>query len=84
MDGTCRTQCNDACKKEPENDGLAGLKIKLSSMGEKWGESLEDIDVDEMLAKVGLTKAMVYGALPFAALVLGGMMLGCFCSGGRR
>lgn len=78
MAGSCRAQCLDACKKLPEDDLFTGLKIKMSSLG----DSLEDIDIDEMLAKVGLTKAMVYGAMPFMALIAGGMCIGCMC--GRR
>ena len=76
MDSSCRTQCNAACKKEPDHSALTGFKVKVKS---DCGTCEFEFDVDEMLAQFGLTKAMLYCGLPFAALVMIGMLLGSCC-----
>lgn len=76
MDSSCRTQCNAACKKEPDHSALTGFKVKITK-----DEHCEfDCDIYEMLEKFGITKGMLYCALPFAALVMMGMLIGCFFS----
>ena len=78
MNPECRKECNEACKKLPEKDPFEDFK-------EKFSDAIEDMDIDEMIKKFGDTfgidEAMLYAVLPFALLITGSMLIGCWCKG---
>lgn len=73
MDASCRAQCNAVCKKNPDHSIFGGIEVMKKS---PFGDGKVEFDVDEVLAKFGLSRACLYAVFPFLALIAGGMWLG--------